>query len=156
MTDWTKQTEEMFKAWSDAQKKLMENWAESMKGPDIDAVGVDIRQVQQAQELHEARQRRPLLMRFQIGLQDSHQTRREDLRTAGIRPEHRGGYPFEIGKAADEHRSGYLEKDETRMHVVGFQLEWRALVDHAEGTGIQLAIAPILPGADISFELQHQ
>lgn len=32
MTDWTKQTEEMFKAWSDAQKKLMENWAESMKG----------------------------------------------------------------------------------------------------------------------------
>lgn len=32
MTDWTKQTEEMFKAWSETQKKLMENWAESMKG----------------------------------------------------------------------------------------------------------------------------
>jgi hypothetical protein len=32
MTDWTKQAEEMFKTWSEAQKKIMENWAESMKG----------------------------------------------------------------------------------------------------------------------------
>jgi hypothetical protein len=31
MTDWTKQTEEMFKAWTDSQKKLMENWAETIK-----------------------------------------------------------------------------------------------------------------------------
>jgi hypothetical protein len=32
MTDWTKQTEEMFRTWSETQKKLMENWAGSMKG----------------------------------------------------------------------------------------------------------------------------
>jgi hypothetical protein len=32
MTDWTKQAEEMFKAWSETQKKIMENWAESLKG----------------------------------------------------------------------------------------------------------------------------
>jgi polyhydroxyalkanoate synthesis regulator protein len=32
MTDWTKQTEEMFKAWSEAQKKITESWAENVKG----------------------------------------------------------------------------------------------------------------------------
>jgi hypothetical protein len=31
MTEWTKQAEEMFKAWGDAQKSLMDKWAESIK-----------------------------------------------------------------------------------------------------------------------------
>jgi hypothetical protein len=32
MTNWTQQTEEAFKAWSEAQKKIMDNWAEAVKG----------------------------------------------------------------------------------------------------------------------------
>jgi len=32
MTNWTQQTEEAFKAWSEAQKKIMDNWAETVKG----------------------------------------------------------------------------------------------------------------------------
>ncbi len=31
MSEWTQQTEEMFKAWSEAQKSLMDKWAESVK-----------------------------------------------------------------------------------------------------------------------------
>ncbi len=31
MTEWTKQAEDMFKAWSDAQKGLMDKWVESLK-----------------------------------------------------------------------------------------------------------------------------
>jgi hypothetical protein len=31
MTEWTKQVEEMFKAWSEAQKGLMDKWVESVK-----------------------------------------------------------------------------------------------------------------------------
>ncbi len=31
MTEWTKQAEEMFNAWSEAQKGLMDKWAESVK-----------------------------------------------------------------------------------------------------------------------------
>jgi hypothetical protein len=31
MTEWTKQAEEMFKAWSEAQKSLMDKWVESVK-----------------------------------------------------------------------------------------------------------------------------
>jgi hypothetical protein len=31
MTDWTKQTEEMFKSWNEAQTRLMEGWRESLK-----------------------------------------------------------------------------------------------------------------------------
>ncbi len=31
MSEWTKQAEEMFKAWSEAQKALMDKWAESVK-----------------------------------------------------------------------------------------------------------------------------
>jgi hypothetical protein len=40
MTEWTKQAEEMFKTWSDAQKSLMDRWVESVKSftgaPDTD------------------------------------------------------------------------------------------------------------------------
>lgn len=32
MTNWTQQTEEVFKAWSETQKKIMDNWAETVKG----------------------------------------------------------------------------------------------------------------------------
>jgi hypothetical protein len=32
MSDWIKQAEEMFKAWGESQQKIMESWAESMKG----------------------------------------------------------------------------------------------------------------------------
>jgi len=31
MSEWTKQAEEMFKTWSEAQKSLMEQWVESAK-----------------------------------------------------------------------------------------------------------------------------
>lgn len=31
MSEWTKQAEEMFKTWSEAQKSLMERWVESVK-----------------------------------------------------------------------------------------------------------------------------
>ena len=31
MTEWTKQAEEMFKAWGDAQKNMMEKWVENVK-----------------------------------------------------------------------------------------------------------------------------
>lgn len=31
MTEWTKQAEEMFAAWSNAQKSLMDRWVESVK-----------------------------------------------------------------------------------------------------------------------------
>jgi hypothetical protein len=31
MTEWTKQAEEMYKAWGDAQKSLMDRWVESFK-----------------------------------------------------------------------------------------------------------------------------
>ena len=32
MSDWMNQAEEMFKAWTESQQKLMDNWAESMSG----------------------------------------------------------------------------------------------------------------------------
>lgn len=31
MTEWTKQAEEMFKAWGDAQRNLMDQWVENIK-----------------------------------------------------------------------------------------------------------------------------
>ncbi|MCI0417841.1 MAG: hypothetical protein L0312_01245 [Acidobacteria bacterium] len=32
MNDWMKQSEEMFKAWSETQRRIMENWAGSVRG----------------------------------------------------------------------------------------------------------------------------
>ena len=31
MSEWTKQTEEMFQSWNEAQKRLMETWSENLK-----------------------------------------------------------------------------------------------------------------------------